>query len=531
MEIKGQTESILAKLMGLEGPKPIMKLQYGHQRVLSERYLQKNALICQRQKRSLDRFSKDMVDEMVEKNDSDEGILYSSSSENFSLERYEKESDRIFQKFRLPNSTLKVQSDVYLLRRIKCPDEMECVVCNRPVDSSLQNEKIPSGVKRRDRDFQRHGYMMRHGVAKQVVKELQQSVWHNYSKKFRSVSSRDEADDSPRNMNTRNPSVGQPNPELFLPIRNSNLQSMNFNVQKAEETPLISSNLNDFGETDVVEDCLSGPLSPTNFSKRSDEENITDKAIERVLDELPDMLKEIDCFRNRDCREFKATRQQVKLQQPMRKDTNEAGESITSVTWKTEETRVMSYLAGVLAELGHQPFEDLVDLSVFDKLEKKYGKDPFWLRSERRLLFDCIIWGLSNILSPSKGIRTWFKHNTKRHLLQLNKKTIKKELFDLLANQQKEFSDWLEFDEDMEIVAKEIEDDLIDMLMKEIISFQLKLYVGAEMETFLSSMNFFSFSSMADLSSSQAMMSASTRSMFSGNSPNVRYLVSSTMNH
>ncbi|EEF31408.1 uncharacterized protein LOC8268598 [Ricinus communis] len=156
-----------------------------------------------------------------------------------------------------------------------------------------------------------------------------------------------------------------------------------------------------------------------------------------------------------------------------------------------EESRAFSYLVDVLAEAGfhnaslHADFdvwhsqECPISYSVFETLEKKYGEQISWKRSERKLLFDRINSGLVDILQPSMGVLTSSKPVARRFNFSLGHEMIEEELWMLLVNQEKEVSKesekffgkgdgWLELDEDIQVIGREIENSLIDELVAEL---------------------------------------------------------------
>ncbi|KNA06161.1 hypothetical protein SOVF_183620 [Spinacia oleracea] len=133
----------------------------------------------------------------------------------------------------------------------------------------------------------------------------------------------------------------------------------------------------------------------------------------------------------------------------------------------------------------------VLEPSVFDMLEKKYGKHMPWEKSDRRLLFDRLNSGLLDIFKPSVGLNTWKQPVTKRlSSRQKGQEGIEEELWSLLVNQQEEFKresfdklyikeiGWLDLEEDTDLIVQEIQslllDELIDEFACEVISFLLK---------------------------------------------------------
>ncbi|PON75330.1 hypothetical protein PanWU01x14_042970 [Parasponia andersonii] len=119
--------------------------------------------------------------------------------------------------------------------------------------------------------------------------------------------------------------------------------------------------------------------------------------------------------------------------------------------FKVEESRNFSYLVEVLTEAGlhgknleefktWDSSECPISLSVFETLEKKYGDQPSWKRSERRLLFDRVNAGLIEILLPCMGIPTWEKPVSRRFSSIHDEEMIEEDLWKLLVSQEKERS-------------------------------------------------------------------------------------------
>ncbi|GAV77063.1 DUF4378 domain-containing protein [Cephalotus follicularis] len=161
--------------------------------------------------------------------------------------------------------------------------------------------------------------------------------------------------------------------------------------------------------------------------------------------------------------------------------------------FKVKETKSFSYIVDVLHEAGlhnrnqYVAFNmwqspDCVNPSVFEKLEKKYGEQTSWKRSERRLLFDRINLGLTEILQPCIGKPAWAKPVSAR---LSSRQSLEEELWMLLVSLEKEVSKclshqkvlaiddrWLELGDDIEVIGREIESSLINELAAEIISIE-----------------------------------------------------------
>ncbi|GMI80665.1 hypothetical protein HRI_001735800 [Hibiscus trionum] len=182
------------------------------------------------------------------------------------------------------------------------------------------------------------------------------------------------------------------------------------------------------------------------------------------------------------------------VEEPLKGEVNEYSTKLFGAA----ESRDFSYSVDVLTEAGfHSRNPDIlfngwnspatpISLSVFETLEKKYGEQISWKRSERRLLFDRINSGLMEILQPCLGDPMWAKPVARRLSYSQNSKEIEEELYKLLVSQENESKNeakkdssakvfgkedgWLSLGYDIEAIGREIENSLIDELAAEIVS-------------------------------------------------------------
>lgn len=129
---------------------------------------------------------------------------------------------------------------------------------------------------------------------------------------------------------------------------------------------------------------------------------------------------------------------------------------VNTKIFRVEESRDFSYLVDVLAEASlhgrnveefttwHSP-DCPISLSVFEALEKKYGDQMSWKRTERRLLFDSINEGLTEIILPCMGVPSWeksvsrrFKSVSRRFSAVCGEEMIEEDLWRLLVSREKE---------------------------------------------------------------------------------------------
>ncbi|OIW05480.1 hypothetical protein TanjilG_12071 [Lupinus angustifolius] len=161
--------------------------------------------------------------------------------------------------------------------------------------------------------------------------------------------------------------------------------------------------------------------------------------------------------------------------------------------FRAEKSRDFSYVSEILTEVGisnrglftyfstWHSAECPISPSIFEILERKFGEQQLWKRSERRLLFDRINLGLLEILHPCSYIPTREKPVSKRLNPEPRQKIID-EIWALLVAQEKEASKdsadkmidgeitWTELREDIVVIVKEIVKLLIEELANEMVS-------------------------------------------------------------
>ncbi|KAJ0705020.1 hypothetical protein HanPI659440_Chr14g0568961 [Helianthus annuus] len=167
--------------------------------------------------------------------------------------------------------------------------------------------------------------------------------------------------------------------------------------------------------------------------------------------------------------------------------------TISTILSGSKESRDFSYLVDVLNESG---FEDgnietcfkrwhsaecMTGPSVFETLEKKYGKQELWHKAERRLLFDRINSGMTEIVRPRVDIRVCAKPLRRKMRSMLRRDVIEEELSALLRSQEKGVDDgvsekavgrglWFDPVDELDSLVTEIEIFLLDKLAGELVS-------------------------------------------------------------
>ncbi|KAK4437383.1 hypothetical protein Salat_0072200 [Sesamum alatum] len=153
------------------------------------------------------------------------------------------------------------------------------------------------------------------------------------------------------------------------------------------------------------------------------------------------------------------------------------------------ESRNFSYLVDVLDEAGFCGMKSFMDLetwhslecpispSVFDTLEKKYGKQTSWQKTERRLLFDRINSGLIGIFNPVINFHPCAVSVTRTLRASLRRDDIEDELWKMLISPEKERSKglsekapekWFQLEEGTNIICRELESSIFDELVMEL---------------------------------------------------------------
>lgn len=159
---------------------------------------------------------------------------------------------------------------------------------------------------------------------------------------------------------------------------------------------------------------------------------------------------------------------------------------------RPQESRDFSYLVDVLdeANLCDRNLDNLyetwlsteypVDPSLFEALEKKYGKQASWLKSDRRFLFDRINSGLKEIMDSFMDIQISGKPLRRRFHPTLRRDGIEEELWILLFDHENEVNKdlsekalgremkWSELGDEISIISREIEEALFNELVAEL---------------------------------------------------------------
>ncbi|KAK1409503.1 hypothetical protein QVD17_36029 [Tagetes erecta] len=157
-----------------------------------------------------------------------------------------------------------------------------------------------------------------------------------------------------------------------------------------------------------------------------------------------------------------------------------------------KESRDFSYLVDVLNESAFQnsnveiqferwhSSECMAGALVFERLEKKYGKQELWHKSERKLLFDRINSGMTEICRPRVDIKVSSKPLRRKMRSMLRRDVIEEELSALLLDQEKGVGDgvsekavgrglWFDPVDELDSIVEEIEVFLFDELTAEFV--------------------------------------------------------------
>ncbi|XP_076888454.1 uncharacterized protein LOC143538895 isoform X2 [Bidens hawaiensis] len=163
-------------------------------------------------------------------------------------------------------------------------------------------------------------------------------------------------------------------------------------------------------------------------------------------------------------------------------------ESVVSISQNTKPVRFLgpkesqqfAYLVDVLNEMGLQGdnvelnFETCMpDPVIFKTLEKKYENQNSWSKADRRLLFDWINLGLTEVVR-SKSLRRRMHNGLRRDVVE-------EELWNMLLSQEKKVNvdlsknarwaePWLDLQDEVDSIVVEIEDFLFNELAAEFIT-------------------------------------------------------------
>ncbi|CAL9099962.1 unnamed protein product [Musa acuminata var. zebrina] len=159
-------------------------------------------------------------------------------------------------------------------------------------------------------------------------------------------------------------------------------------------------------------------------------------------------------------------------------------------TFMDEDDRDFSYLLDILSDSGihganqervSDAFYSLdypVDPHVFDKLETKYSMVSSWSGSERKLLFDLVNCSLVGIIAPHIDLHPWVRSKKSMHTWE--PEGLVEWLWEMVVKQRKELGcnledkildpRWLDVEDDMDVIVKEIEKMLNNDLWEETVA-------------------------------------------------------------
>lgn len=167
-------------------------------------------------------------------------------------------------------------------------------------------------------------------------------------------------------------------------------------------------------------------------------------------------------------------------------------------TIKFKNSRDFSYLVDVLSEARlhsknlekgnvswHSEVRRVISPSVFETLEKKFGEQVSWSKSERKLLFDRINSGLVELFQSFVGVPEWAKPVSRRFRPLLDREMVEEELLILLDSQEREVNKhlvdkqfgkeigWIDLGDEIDSICRELESLLINELVVEFGSVEL----------------------------------------------------------
>ncbi|KAI7753582.1 hypothetical protein M8C21_021416 [Ambrosia artemisiifolia] len=149
-------------------------------------------------------------------------------------------------------------------------------------------------------------------------------------------------------------------------------------------------------------------------------------------------------------------------------------------TLDPKESQQFSYLVNMLNEMGFHGNTVELDFErcttnpmIFKTLEKKYEKQKSWSKADRRLLFDRINIGLTEVV--------WSKSLRRKMSNVLKRDVVEEELWNMLLGQEKEVNvdlsknsvweePWLELRDEVDAIVVEIEAFLFNELVAELVA-------------------------------------------------------------
>lgn len=159
-------------------------------------------------------------------------------------------------------------------------------------------------------------------------------------------------------------------------------------------------------------------------------------------------------------------------------------------TFMDEDDRDFSYLLDILSDsvihgANQERVSDVfysldypVDPHVFDKLETKYSMVSSWSGSERKLLFDLVNCSLVGIIAPHIDLHPWVRSKKSMHTWE--PEGLVERLWEMVVKQRKELGcnledkildpRWLDVEDDMDVIVKEIEKMLNNDLWEETVA-------------------------------------------------------------
>ncbi|KAL4576367.1 hypothetical protein LXL04_012460 [Taraxacum kok-saghyz] len=492
MENSQITSSVIAMLMGLDETPPQQQTVSRHQRVLSDNYLQKSGSIGKRPRTySQSNLLRSKKRANQRTNDSHKDILSRDveHSKSFSLDGTQgmKSENGIPNIVNVEHASrpLAWEAKKQLLERLKMTKVSQTLSLKNIKSTSRSDFGSSIGIIRNE-DW-KHESATKLAIFKR---------W-NFSSNLTEKSVKGSTSD----------------------VKSSSGELMNFMPTNTMNTRLVLNSSTDDGESfhgDTKEGCsskLSDLSSEQDSTIRSNEDGLIYLSYEQITEEHPTDNK-IETYHHSP---------NSVLEPPFREDNSSSSDycetssndlydlwmeddfgpematssddersctrqtlSSTILTESTE-SRDFSYLIDVLDESGFQynnveirfekwhSSECMASQSIFDKLEKKYGKQDLWHKSERKLLFDRINSGMIELLRPRIDIHVCPNSLQRKMRYMSRRDVIEEELSMFLLRQEKGVNDgvsekavgrepWFDPADELDSLVTEIEFFLFDML-------------------------------------------------------------------
>lgn len=515
--------SVIAKLMGLDEVPSNQQRVYRHERVFSENYIQKSASIVSRQKRSnkarqksrqiLKKANATINDSVEQKRDSFDGKQCLKSTvvdpqNNGQNGKLNVPRSRIGNVKHGSKPSFLLDSDTtfawefkkQLLERSKRTKVRQEIWSSRRVFNLVEEPSLPDlESKQRSKLGTQVVFCKNDGWKDKSVTKLPILKRFNFSSKLKKMSKGD-FKSSPGRHNNNNLSTNSEEIEFSCGDAAIKQISEQITSNDSAKEGCFSHSLDVFFEKDSrcenkftpfncidIDDELPRSMGeayqPSPNSVLEPDNSSSSEYGDTVSTDLHGLWMKLQILKS-ESEENRSKPEMVTLSDG---DTTErsslcVGQNMKPVrSFGPKESREFSYLIDVLNESGFVRSECMMNPFLFETLEKKYGKQESWNKAERRLLFDRINSGLSEIFRPQLDFIDCSKPLRRKMSTILRGDIVEEELWNLLLGQEKEVNanlsekavgkePWLELVDEVDSIVGEIEAFLFDKLAIELVA-------------------------------------------------------------